>query len=62
MSSNICTETGSKRKRIMIIIDDESIIDEAEKCNDVLLLKQNVFSFNGNNSEMDNKEVSIRLF
>jgi hypothetical protein len=46
----------------MIIIDDESIIDEAEKCNDVLLLKQNVFSFNGNNSEMDNKEVSIRLF
>ncbi len=62
MSSNKSTGTSRKRKRIMIIIDDESIIDEAEKCNDVLLLKQNVFSSNVNNSERDNNEVSIRLF
>jgi hypothetical protein len=62
MLSNVSIRTDSKRRRIMIITTDESIIDQIEKSNSVALLKEIVLPSEGNISERSDKQVSLRLF
>ncbi|CAF5108655.1 unnamed protein product, partial [Rotaria sp. Silwood1] len=51
MSSNIWPRTGPKRQRIMVIIGDDSIIDQIENNNSVSFLKQIILPSDGNSSE-----------
>ncbi|CAF4080602.1 unnamed protein product, partial [Rotaria sordida] len=45
----------------MIIMADESIIDQIEKSNNVSLLKQIILPSGGNNSERSDKQDEIQL-
>ncbi|CAF3724111.1 unnamed protein product [Rotaria sp. Silwood1] len=57
MSSNIWPRTGPKRQRIMVIIGDDSIIDQIENNNSVSFLKQIILPSDGNSSERFDKQV-----
>ncbi|CAF3983608.1 unnamed protein product [Rotaria sp. Silwood1] len=59
MSSNVSLRIGAKRQRIMIIMADESIIDQIEKSNNVSLLKQIILPSEGNNSERSDKQIQL---
>ncbi len=62
MTSNVPTITAQKRRRIMIITADESIIDEIEKINDPSLLEQIVLESEVNNNRSINQQVGDTLF
>lgn len=58
MASEVSPTTDSKRRRIMIITADESIIDEIERSNNELLLQHIVVESEGGNSVSYNRQVS----
>lgn len=58
MSSTVSPETSEKRQRRMIIIADESIIDQIEKSDNISLLKDVFPPSEGYNIEGFNKQVS----
>ncbi|CAF4510014.1 unnamed protein product, partial [Rotaria sp. Silwood2] len=60
MSSNIWPKTGPKRQRIMVIVGDDSIIDQIESNNSVSLLKEIILSSDGNSSERFDKQSKVQ--
>ncbi|CAF1360603.1 unnamed protein product, partial [Rotaria sordida] len=60
MSSNVWPRTEPKRQRIMVIIGDDSIIDQIENNNNVSLLKQIILPSDGNISERVDKQSKVQ--
>ena len=59
MSLNIWTENSRKPKRIMVIIDDETLIDQIEKNNNISLLKQNTVPSNDIRSQKNDSLICV---
>lgn len=62
MTSHISISTGSKRRRIMIITDDEDIINQIQRSDDASLLTQIVFDSEPVNSKSIDQQVEDTLF
>ncbi|CAF1359233.1 unnamed protein product [Rotaria sordida] len=60
MSSNVWPRTEPKRQRIMVIIGDDSIVDQIENNNNVSLLKQIILPSDGNISERVDKQSKVQ--
>jgi hypothetical protein len=62
MTSEILPRKDPKRRRIMILTADESVIDEIEKGNNEVLLEQLVVQSKVDNCISSDRQVSDTLF
>jgi hypothetical protein len=62
MTSEVRSTTDPKRRRIMILTADESVIDEIEKNNNELSLEQLIVESQADNCLSPDRQVSGTLF
>ena len=62
MTSIAWPSTGTKRQRLLVIIGDDSIMEQIENNNSVSLFKEIILPSDGNSSERTAKQVGVGLF